>query len=416
MSLRKLPKKVVWKIRSTKFLRDVVMSVIGTTISIALTFGTAEMKNAQKKKKDGRATVMMVVHDIDESVKEFRELAEYEEANHEVALFAMSHIDELGTLSDDTITQVVEYLLQGVPFDIDDSNEKIFQSSQDAWKNIANKSVIDLIQDFYRDRHIVLDYIKTNILFMEPITKEKEYELLLKTPEHYFFSGNADKSLKETFKSDEVDLYMLFSPARQKYYADVANSWQRISDQCKFMMSITDDEMRSYIESTQRTGFSITRKKLIGKWIVTSTSDLNRESIELLHDNTFVHIKVIQVTSNYYSGRLTTTLTMPGTWEISGDSLVRNYAIGARYEMDTSEISYTDEMTDSVKSSLAHMQEQIDEYNEKAAKESPGRRANLMYIDKSGNKIEMHTIDSDEKETTQYLVRETEKESPSDNK
>ena len=47
MSLGRIAKHIVEKTRSNKFLRDVVMSVIGTTISIALTFGTAEMKKAQ---------------------------------------------------------------------------------------------------------------------------------------------------------------------------------------------------------------------------------------------------------------------------------------------------------------------------------------------------------------------------------
>ena len=47
MSLGRIAKNIVEKTSSNKFLRDVVMSVIGTTISIALTFGTEEMKNAQ---------------------------------------------------------------------------------------------------------------------------------------------------------------------------------------------------------------------------------------------------------------------------------------------------------------------------------------------------------------------------------
>ncbi|MBO4444844.1 MAG: hypothetical protein J5814_08800 [Bacteroidaceae bacterium] len=416
MSLRKLPKKVVWKIRSTKFLRDVVMSVIGTTISIALTFGTAEMKNAQKKQQDGRRTVMMVVHDMDESVKAIRDLSTLEETNREVALFVMSKIDSLNTLSGDTLTALLEYMLEGTPFDIDNSNEKIFQSSQDTWKNIANKSVIDLIQEFYRHRRATIEEINTNFLFKAPISKEKEYELLLSTPDHYFHSGNADKLLKKTLQGDEVDLFMKYSTSRQKYYNDVADNWQRVSDQCKFMMSITDDEMTAYIENAKRTGSSLTPKLLVGKWIDTSQSDANRETIEFFRDNTFVHTLFHETSSSLYSGRVKSVRTMPGTWEISGDSLIRNYTTGDHYELDTSEISYTDEMADTVKKVIEHNQQRIAEFNEKAKTTSFGRRANLVYIDKSGNKIEMHTYTKEEEEITRYLVRETEKKSPSDDK
>ena len=406
MKLRKLPKIVVEKIRARKFFRDVVMSVIGTTISIALTFGTAEMKNAQKKKKDGRATVMMVVHDIDESVRILREHAALEESYREVTLYALSQINQLDSLSNDTISLVLNYMLQGTPFDIDSSNEKIFQSSQDTWKNISNKGVIDLIQEFYRHRRSIIEEINTNLLFVEPISREMEHQMLLNTPGHFVDGNNAAKELKEILKSDEVDLYISYSPTRQRYYSTVADSWQRVSDQCKFMMSITDDEMAAYIANSKRTGFSIARKQLIGKWLLTSTSSANLETMEFFRDNSFVHTKFNEFTSAEYSGRMKVVRTMPGTWEIKGDSLIRHYTIGEHWETDFSEVTYTDEMAETVKKMMEDWQQQIDNLNETAKTESLGRRANLAYIDKSGNKIELHTYDDTNAEITQYIVRE----------
>lgn len=408
MKFRKLPKIVVEKIRARKFFRDVVMSVIGTTISIALTFGTAEMKNAQKKKKDGRATVMMVVHDIDESVRILREQASLEESNREVTQYVMSQINQPDSLSDDTIRVVLDYMLQGAPFDIDSSNEKIFQSSQDTWKNISNKGVIDLIQEFYRHRRSIIDEINSNLVFVEPISREMEYKMLLNSPEHYVNGSNAAKELMEVLKSDEGDLFISYSPSRQRYYSTVADSWQRVSDQCKFMMSITDDEMAAYIANSKRTGSNIARKQLIGKWLLTSTSASNLETLEFLRDNTFVHTKFNEYTSTEFSGRMKIVRTMPGTWEIKDDSIVRHYTIGEHWDADFSEVTYTDEMAETVKKMIDEWQQQIDSYNETAKTESLGRRANLAYIDKSGNKIELHTYDDTDAEITQYIVREKE--------
>lgn len=49
-------------------LKDMAMTVIATTISIILTFGSSSIIDKNQREKNRRQTVMMVIHDIEENV------------------------------------------------------------------------------------------------------------------------------------------------------------------------------------------------------------------------------------------------------------------------------------------------------------------------------------------------------------
>ena len=68
-------------------------------------------------------------------------------------------------------------------------------------------------------------------------------------------------------------------------------------------------------------------------------------------------------------------------------------------------------MKDSVESTLDLFQKSIDKRNEELKKDpSLDRRANVAFIDKSGNKIEIQTYttdaDGEEEDITYYITRE----------
>lgn len=399
------------KMKQNGFWKELGMTVLATTISIALTFGTAQLIENNKNKQNGRKAVMTVINDMDSFIATFHGFAKDEERHSDIAKYVVSHIDSIEYLSKDTLTDMLDYLKYRSLNRFDDTNEKIFQSSQDTWKNIDNMTVINLIQNFYRERSEAADYINTTYYFTRPISNEDVYEILLKSQNHVFNYPLIIEVLRKALQEDKTQLYLAYAPSRQDFYNKIANSWQRISDQCKFMMNISDEEMEEYVEETSRTGSHLTKKKLVGKWIVTSTDETDKETIEFRPDNTFAHTKYKAKTSTLYSGQLITKYTLPGHWEIKGDSLIREYEVGAHYDMDTSGLSYTPEMADSVEHMIERWQKQIDEYNETRKTESVlGRKANVAYIDKSGNKIEFqsYTIndDGEEEDITYYIVRE----------
>lgn len=402
---------VKYSFRGTDFLKETVLAIIATTISIALTFGTAHLIENYKNQQDGRKTVMMVIHDMDLFVSAFHEQAKFEEKSSKIAIYVMNHLDSLETLPVDTLTKALEYLIQVDDIKYDDSSEKIFQSSQDSWKNISSTTVVDLIQDFFSNRRAIINHINTNYEFFKPISKAEEYEILLNSPHLYYDYELVIDVLRKLLKENKTQLYLLHASDRQDYFNTIANEWQRASDQCKFIMNISDEEMKAYLKEVSRTGNRLTKSKLVGKWIVTSTDDTDKETIEFYTDNTFVHIKYRIHTSTLFTGHITTTCTLPGRWEIKGDTLIREYSTGGHWEADINDVSYTPEMKDTVESTLDKFQKSIDKRNEELKKDpSLDRRANVAFIDKSGNKIEFqsYTINDDgEKENiTYYIVRE----------
>lgn len=407
----RLISNVKYRFRGTDFLKEMVLTIIATTISIALTFGTAHLIENYKNKQDGRKIVMMVIHDMDQFVSAFHEQAKYEEKLSNIAIYVMNHLDSLESLPEDTLTSALEYLIQVDDIKYDESSEKIFQSSQDSWKNINSTTVVDLIQDFFSNRRATIDHINTNHEFFKPISKADEYEILLNSPDHYYDMDFVIDVLRKVMKENKTQHYLIYAAVRQDYFNAIANEWQRASDQCKFVMSISDEEMEAYLKEASRTGSRLTKNKLVGKWSVTSTDETDKETIEFNKDNTFVHIKYHIHTSTLFTGRLTTTHTMPGRWEIKGDSLIREYSPGGHIEMDRSDVSYTPEMKDTVEFILDNFKKKVDQANKEWETEAEWeRKANVAFIDKSGNKIEIQTYttdaDGEEEDITYYITRE----------
>ena len=52
-------------------LKQFLLSILATTVSIALTFGTSAIIDNNKKQREKREIVMMVVYDMSNSLKQF---------------------------------------------------------------------------------------------------------------------------------------------------------------------------------------------------------------------------------------------------------------------------------------------------------------------------------------------------------
>ena len=133
-------------------VREMTMTIIATTISIVLTFGTAMWLERKQKLENGRQMAMMVISDIDENIKFFNELAKQEKEHLEMASYVENHLDQINQIAYDTLSEVFRYLLEENIYTIDDSKERIFNSSQDTWKNIDNPMFISIVQSFYLER------------------------------------------------------------------------------------------------------------------------------------------------------------------------------------------------------------------------------------------------------------------------
>lgn len=123
---------------------QLILSVLGTTISIALTFGTNTLVNNHKKKSDRRLAAVRVMSNIESYARQLDLAYESSTGVDSLASFLLTRMDDLKYLPEESI---IDFTLSAAPKALvtyDSSAEQIFTSSFDVWRNVDNARFIDL--------------------------------------------------------------------------------------------------------------------------------------------------------------------------------------------------------------------------------------------------------------------------------
>lgn len=393
--------------KGNSWTKELLMSVIGTTISIVLTFGTAYLIEQKQRKAEGREIAMMVIHDIDLYAESFREMAEMEAKNHDLTMYVMEHIDSIEKIPFDTIYAVINYIYtsEGFEFRVDDSIEKTFQSNQEIWRSIDAPSFIDEAREFFNDRRLSFQVLNTSPIFRKPINEKESmpiYANAINTGKNIDWYGFLRKNLQD----EDVQLYIHFHDQRQNAINNTADNYQAMSNRCKFIMNITDEELQAFLDKRKRTGEKLTDSKLIGRW---STQEDQPQTFEFKKDHTFKQILVFRYPSLAYRGYLNVTHIYTGSWEIKKDTLYRYFDADYDFKIDRSSINYSPEKRDTVEQILKKVEAFTIEQKKKHDRDTIVRAA---VIDRSGNKVELTFPENDQNGRASYLIREKASEKP----
>ena len=336
------------KFRMPKFGRDVkwlamlkemLMTVFATTVSIILTFGTAHYVDGKAKKAAGRQTAMMVIHDMEKSIETLRNWGKEDETNSSIARYVLENLDRIDSLNIDSLEHVMNYITNNsdevTQYPLDESCEQLFLSSQESWKNIDNASFIDAVHQFFSDRHAIFDYINNSRQWKKPVSSEAFYLHQLERED-----GTTDipQFVKERITSKEVVYYLNYAGSRQQRFNEFADVIQHFSDQCKFTMGITDEELEQYVKANERMGRNVKESELISKWIIQSTDD-KYACIEFRDNHTFLQTYIEHQVHPTYLGRLDYTYIYNGTWDLRGDTLYTERQPDYTFKMDRSHIT-----------------------------------------------------------------------------
>ena len=160
------------KLRTKKYwIKELLMTILATSISIVLTFGSANLVEGHQKKKAQRRMAMMVIHDIDESIKQ------------------MEQVDSILRGFRDTQFQVLEGTYHE-PLDyawimlasydpgyvkFAETTEHIFTSNVDTWSTIGKVDFIDNVSGCY----ILRNEYKTEIIdaFHELVAQNGDFNM-----------------------------------------------------------------------------------------------------------------------------------------------------------------------------------------------------------------------------------------------
>lgn len=404
------------KLNGGSMLRELMLSTLATTISILLTFGTAHLVEQRHARQAQRQTAMMLIHDIDGSVTALNHMAESEEKQKSAIQYVIDHLDQIESLPTDTIYTAISML--GTQFSdgnyFDDSKEKIFNSSQDTWKNLDDVSFVDNMERFYEARHYLEALFTQAHLWKYPMSQEEFHELSVKaSSDRQVPLKIYTEALKEKLKDAKIRYYIDYSTYRARTLRQYAQYWKRLSDRNKFIMNIDDEELAEYVRKSQRSGRAVGESDIIGQW----EYEIGGNDMQYRHfmkPDSFSIKTETHYENPFYSGDIIITYTYGGKWEIKGDSLILKYSPeSVKTEVDRSTVSYRAEMRDSVETFIKRYF-QPDQLTERVRKQLKSMKETLgISTNKTGDKIELVRGRSDDPENENvsyiYLKRSKEK-------
>lgn len=392
-------------------LKELLLTVLATTISIILTFGTAAWLDKRKQQAYGRQLAYMTIHDIDNTAEMLERYVTDENDGYLLAQYLLDHKDSLNTIGLDTLQTVMFYVLSyNDKFTLDDASEKIFLSSQEAWSNIDNITFIDRVQSFYNHRHEIFDYLNTSLQWRKPVGEKEFMQVQIDSPR---FMMDVVDFMDELLQRNDVCYYIACSPLRQHRINAIINEWKKVSDECKFMMGISDSELDEYIASRSKTGERVRDRQLVGRWFGKGEPTMNSERenhLEFRKDHSATLTFTTYYSSSIYSGRISNKLIIQATWELKGDSLYISQLPDLECVLDTTGISYRAEMKSFVEDDTRQIMKSNQAQQDFYLQQGVTVIAYQASIDPSKSKLEMIVKEQDEDGTEETIVRYLTKE------
>lgn len=322
-------------------LKELLLTFLGTTISIVLTFGTSALLDHREKAAQQRQTAIMSVYDIDEIIRLLQEDMQKEKAFSEVTNYLYAHQEELDSVSIDTLKMAVAYLVEdvvGQPEWADDSKEKAFSGNIEVRQNMKYAQFYNNVRESYRLRRELLGYMEKDLEFSRPVS-DADYRQFIQQLDFENFdtdgdlNDNASRSLlRYAFQQRSTELYLRYFFKRRDAYAHYIMRLTRLNRENKFMADITDDDLAEYVKKNVDRTMPVTAQQLRGTWEeqfvdnnvfhYTLTKDQQVEFIGDTNNKLDLYLKDEQM---YVPILVPTTIRLKGHWRLEGDSLKMDF-------------------------------------------------------------------------------------------
>ena len=198
--------------------KQFLLTLLATTISIVLTFGTSAVIDRRHKEKDKREMVKMIIYDFDKTIEQMENASSAFEKAKQQQLELALHPEYFDSLR----FQFTDALLVA-QMEFSETTENIFSSNIETFNTLGNVNFVHEVSSFYSMRHkyeedLLVGYKKemTESGLMKSVGKLLKFDF----PNYYFMNQVYLKSLKST------------------------------RDLCMKMMKVSEDEMKEF--SNQR--------------------------------------------------------------------------------------------------------------------------------------------------------------------
>ena len=177
-------------------LNQFLLSLLATTVSIVLTFGTSAVIDRRHKEAAKREMVMMIIYDFDKTIEQMQNAnSTFREASllqQEVALHP-EYYDSLRFRFKPAV--MVAYTKFA------ETTEKIFSSNIETFNTLGNVNFVQEVSSFYNIRRdyqeSVLDPLK-EMASETPVSRSIEDLFNFDFPEYYFIINNYFETMRKT--------------------------------------------------------------------------------------------------------------------------------------------------------------------------------------------------------------------------
>lgn len=201
-------------------LKQFLLSLFATSVSIALTFGTAAIIDYNAKQKAKREIVMMVMYDMHNTLQW---MEKNDTLFHEAMLYQKRLAENPAEY--DIINTAITMARFIPPVDYTETTERIFSTSIETINTVGNVLFTENVAEFYQARAAY----KT--LVCDSIMNTLKAESLFTT-------------LQGVINFDFSEYALIGN--------EIKTSMQPLFDQCKQMMDVSDEEIEIYQEERQK--------------------------------------------------------------------------------------------------------------------------------------------------------------------
>ena len=235
--------------------KQFLLSILATTVSIALTFGTAAVIDYNKKQKEKREIVMMVMYDMYNSLKS----VEIADSNIRKSLAI-----QLAMAEDSARYDSIKYqLVNTIPrLDYTETTERIFSSNIETISTVGNVPFTETVAAFYLKRRLYKTEVCDSIY--NEIGKAAPFSSI----------GNAVS----------ID-YFLYGLVSCGYLGDMQHQFAV----CKQIMDVTDEEIEAYRKEREKVERSLPDIEKAKETVVNEINQLNKRLQKALKKNQTVN-------------------------------------------------------------------------------------------------------------------------------
>ena len=236
--------------------KQFLLTLLATTFSIILTFGTSAIIDRRHKEAAKKEMVMMIIYDFDKTIEQLEDASlafQKAKRNQQELAFHPEYFDSLRFQLTDA--------LMVVQMEFSETTENIFSSNIETFNTLGNVNFVHEVSSFYSMRHkyeedLLVGYKKemTESGLMNSVGKLLKFDF----PNYYFTNQVYLKSLKST------------------------------RDLCMKMMKVSEDEMKEF--SNQRVvnedhgeDYGISNEQLLKEMF--EEEEILKQAIEKLEQN-----------------------------------------------------------------------------------------------------------------------------------